>query len=126
METVTKKEFAALEKRVAKLEGADSSNQDLRRPKSIREFILEKEAKSETDKAVCLMSFLEEVEKVEEGISSSDLTEAFKKAREKMPVNVSEVLAKCAKKSWIDQVGKDGRKKKWRLTNTGIKYVKEL
>ena len=127
MNYVTKKEFQALVERVDNLESLRSSGKLEKRKQSIREFILEKNAETNIDKCICLLYFLEESgDDFQDGISSGDLKKVFQKAREKVPGNVSDVLQRCAKKGWIDQSGNDDRIKKWKLTNTGVQYVKEL
>ena len=128
MNYVTKKDFQELEKRVAKLESSGKSAKTKERPIKIREFILEKKPKSNLDKAICLVYFLEEYESenYREGINSNDLKAAFQKAREKVPKNPPDVLSKCAKKGWIDQTNRVDGMIKWKLTNTGVDYVKSF
>ncbi len=127
MNYATKKEFEALEKRVAILEGSDSVKKNIKKEISCREFIMSKKPKSEVDKAVCLIYFFEEVKgEFKEGVGASDLIVAFEEAREKVPKNPSDVLGKCANKCWIQRSGKEKRKNKWKLTNTGIEYVEKF
>lgn len=128
MNYVTKEEFEALKKRVAKLEGSGSSlKRSPRRQVSIREFVLDKHRKTDIDKAICLIYFLEEIRgDFEEGISSNDLKSAFREAKERVPKNVSLVLNMCAQKCWINETGNSGRKKLWKITNTGIEYIENI
>ena len=123
MEYVTKQEFEALKERVAKLESANHSKVKVPMPKSIREFILEKGPKSAAKKAICLIYYKDS----EEGITSGELKQAFREARETPPNNIPDALCRCADKGWIvqDDKKRDG-KNIWRLTNTGIKYVEGL
>ena len=128
MEYVTRKEFEALEKRVAKLEASESIKQKVHRLQTPAEFLLEKQPKNFIDKVVCLIYFLEEKENFGEdvSVSSNDVSTVFGKAREKKPKNVSDALSKCAGKGWISEVSQKGKKKLWRLTNTGVQYVEGL
>ncbi len=127
MNYVTKKEFATLEKRVAILEGSDSVKKNIKKQINCREFIMSKKPKSGVDKAVCLIYFFEVAKgEFKEGLDSSDLTAAFKEAREKTPKNPSDVLGQCANKGWIQKNSKEKGKNKWKLTNTGIEYVEKF
>lgn len=127
MSYVTKQEFDALEKRVAKLESSDSSRQNTRnRQTTIIEFILEKNRKSGVDTTICLLYFLEEFGGYGEGVSSENIKEAFKEAREKGPKNISDALAQCAKRGWIFKIDTQDKQLKWKLTNTGAEYVETL
>ena len=121
MKYVTKQEFDDLEKRVADLERVKSSSKNAeRREMTVREFILDRKPKSGAEKALCLIYFREENEGVTGGITSKDLSSAFKTAREKIPRNVSDVLSQCSKKGWIACDSENGKKKSWKLTSTGI------
>ena len=128
MSYVTKQEFDALEKRVAKLENSGSSRQNPRnRQTTIKEFILSKTRKSGVDTAICLLYFIEEFRgHGEEGITSDDIKEAFKEAREKSPKNIPDTLAKCANKGWIFNDDNENNRYRWKLTNMGAEYVNKL
>ncbi len=127
MNYVTKKEFAELERRVKKLEGSRSLKKIVNKKKSIRDFILEKKWRGTMDKTMCLMYYLEEAtENFKEGVSSKDLTKAFKDAREIPPGNISDVLGKCAKKGWTIISRREKTLNKWKLTNAGLQHVEKL
>ena len=122
MEYVTKQEFEALKERVAKLESANHSKVRAPMPQSAREFILKKVPKGAANKAICLIYF----KNPEEGITSGELKQVFREARETPPKNIPDALHKCAAKGWIAQDSKRDGKKIWKLTNTGMQYVEKL
>lgn len=127
MDYVKKEEFEALERRVSKLESPDLPIKKGNRRQSPKEFLLSKNPATAAEAAICLIYFNEGVnESPEEGIGPSDLVALFRSAREKTPANASDVLGKCAKKGWIDNIGKKASKGRWVATNTGIDFVENL
>ncbi len=132
-EYITKKEFTALEKRVKKIErafGADANTgtKKVRRVESSSEFLRKKDLKTAMDAVICIVYFIENGSDEDVGVTSSDIEQGLRKARQIVPKNISDCLAKCAKKGLIQESGDDKRegKKVWVLTNTGIEYVENL
>ena len=127
MNYVTKEEFNKLKGRVEGIEKkisggvADSVKE---RPESLTEFLNRKNLKSNTDKTICIAHFLEN--RAGEGVTSADVVGGFRESRNVVPSNVSDQLAKCAKKGFIQVGGERGGKKVWTLTNTGIEHVKDI
>ena len=124
---VTKDMFDALEKRVVALEdgSGDVAAVSPQRPESLAEFLRKKGVKSDPDKVVCIAYFVD-VRKGAEGFTSKDIEVGFRDARHTVPTNVSDQLARCAKRGMIQVSGKRDGKKLWVLTNTGIEYVESL
>jgi hypothetical protein len=121
--------LSGLEARVAKLEGTTSSpvarRSSTAKKVSAKEFLMTKELKSETQKALALAYYLEHVEG-RPSFNINDLTAAFQSAKEKRPVNVSDTVAKnVARGLLMEAPNKKDSKKAWELTATGEKYVEE-
>ena len=90
---------------------------------SAKEFLMTKEAKSETQKVVALASFLEQVEGLHM-FNVSDLEGVFRAAKEKVPSNMNDAVNKNIAKGFLMDSGeKKDLKKAWCLTSTGERYV---
>ena len=128
---VTKKAFEDLEGRVKAIEVMLKSGKpdvSLEKSESLAEFLRKKDLKNDTDRTVCIAYFIEMAESrgSEEGVHSKDVAAGFRNARCVVPSNVSDQLARCAKRGLIQEGGKKEGKKAWTLTNTGITHVEDL
>lgn len=118
-----------LEKRVEKLEKllAEPGTAVAIRSKkqSVKEFLMTKTIKSDTQKVIALGYFLEHIE----GMSSfnvADLEAVFRAAKEKLPKNMNDAVNKNIAKGFImGAEDKKDSKKAWYLTSTGEKYIEK-
>lgn len=114
------------ESRIRALEGAGIEQQaktETKRGLSIKEFILSKEPTSEPQKVLTMGYFLEKHTGKAE-FTSEDIEEAYRQAREPLPINLSETIAKNVRKGHImeGKVKIEG-KKIWTLTSSGLRAV---
>jgi hypothetical protein len=121
------KRFESLEERVEKLEGILGNESAISLPKerklSAKEFLLTKNLRAETQKALALAYFLER----EEGLACfnvQDLETAFRSAREKLPKNMNDVVNKNIARGFLMEAKeKKDSKKAWQVTSTGERFV---
>ena len=126
MNNVTREEFNELVARVAKLEGAPDTVAQSNKSQSIREFFIARSPKSQSEKAICIIYFNECIDGNKNGIDSKWLKDAFKRVKEKVPGNISDVIFQCNKKAWIQPADNTGKSVLYTITITGIKYVEDL
>ena len=125
---VTREEFNQFQIRFEQLE------KEVRSPnphttgkaESFREFFLKKKPKSDIEKTICVVYFLEMVKGKTDGVTTSEVREGIQQVRAKVPTNVSQGLIFCFKKGWIDLLRKDKGKAIWTITNTGIGFTERL
>ncbi len=118
-----------LEKRVASLEQALSLHTPsvpLKIKKiSVKEFLMTKELKTDTQKTLALGYYLEHLESML-SFNIDDLVAGFQAAKEKRPQNMNDVVNKNIARGFLmDAAEKKDNKKAWVLTSTGEKYVEE-
>lgn len=128
----TEQRLSELEVRVSKLEelakvqrSGGANPQPSRKKVSAKEFLLTKVLKSETERGLVLAYYLEHME----GMSSfnvNDVVAIFRVAKEKKPINPSDVIAKNASRGFVmEATEKKDKKKAWTLTATGERYVED-
>ena len=130
MDLVT--QLQALEKRVSALEKALSSDEKTlasnkkEKSLSIREFINQLKPSTANDVAI-VIGYYHEVLKEAGFFTNEDLKMGFSQAKMIAPKNISDVIAKNAKKGYImPHSEQSGRTKEWVLTNTGEEYINSL
>lgn len=116
-----------LEHRVSELERNESTNVQPKpgsaKPISIKEFILEKKPKNDTQKTLTIGYFLEQYDSVST-FNIDDVAMGFDKAKEAAPKNINLCLFYNVKKGhMMEGSQKKDNKKSWQLTNTGIKFL---
>lgn len=124
-----KERVEALEERVGKLEAALSSDSAVRdaiskhKKSSAKEFLKTKQLKTDTQKVLVFGYFLEYMEGME-SFNVSDLEEAFRSAKEKIPTNINDAVNKNIARGFLMETRekKDSRKA-WCLTSTGEGFV---
>jgi hypothetical protein len=114
------------EGRIKKLEEIFNDKEKITVPQkdvSINEFINKKAASDDLRRTATFAYFLDKHE-AKKNFNYDDIIDCFKRAREKLPQNVSDKINKCIKKCWISESNekKDG-KKSYYITNTGITAV---
>ena len=123
------KKIAELDKRISNIE-RDSSVEDMRKigtkSLSMKEFMLSKKPKDDSQKILVIAYFLETYE----GLSSfnvRDLISGFERAKEKMPANINDRVSKIiGNTGYIMEVKqKKDKLKAWLLTNSGEHFVNE-
>ena len=129
MNTEMNEKILALEERIKKLEDVIFSTSTPKDPgtkikkASVKEFLLTKAIKSDTQRVVALAYFLEYME----GMSSfnvNDIEAAFRSAKEKVPANINDAVNKNITRGLIMEAAeKKDAKKAWCLTSTGETYV---
>lgn len=129
-ENEVRKEIEEIKKRLSVLEGSrqeqnvvpireEAEGKEI----SLKEFILSKEPKSDTQRTLAIGYFLENYIKKAE-FTGDDIADAYRQAREPVPMNISDMLAKNARAGFImaGKEKKEGRKT-WTLTNTGVRIA---
>ena len=123
-----KKKITDLENRVAALEKelrfVDSSPKSgKRRNPSINEFLREKGSTTAID-SILTMAVYHERFAGADAFGVNDLLDLIRKAKQKKPKNINDLINKNIAKGYFeeDKVGEDG-KKRWYVTNSGIKLV---
>jgi len=119
----------SLEERLKKLEelllptGTGSAATSRVKKSSAKEFLMTKEAKTDTQKVLVLGYFIEHVQGME-AFNVSDLGAVFYAAKEKPPTNTNDAVNKNIKRGFLMEVAeKKGGMKAWCLTSTGERYV---
>lgn len=120
--------LSELEARLNKLETTappDVTRRAVQKKMSAKEFLLTKNIKSDLQKTLALIYYLE----VQEGMPSfniTDLLAAFQAAKEARPGNLSDAIGKNVARGFLmDASEKKDGKKAWTLTATGEKQVEE-
>lgn len=117
----------SLEKRVKLIEEKlDKTPQNnIVKDVSIREFLDELKLKTQTDKVVCIGYYLEKYERMS-SFNMKDLLNRFQLAKEKGPVNINSLInGNISRGLMMESKVKDGKLKRFELTNTGIKFVEQ-
>ncbi len=124
----TQKQIADLEARMKKLEemvlpSAGSTSVTRHKKSSAKEFLMTKQAKTDTQKVLALGYFLEHLEGME-SFNTSDLEVVFRAAKEKLPANMNDAVNKNIKRGFMDEAKeRKDAKKAWYLTSTGENYL---
>lgn len=121
------KRVADLEERVLALEEvlhtkhfeSGEKMRDLR----VDEFLIEKRPKSATEIVLATAVYCEQFCDTE-SFSAKNLSDLIRKAKEKKPANINDLINKNMAKGYIeeDSIGEDG-KKRWYVTKLGTDYV---
>ena len=126
---VSRKEFDTLVERVAKIEGQVPSVEikppTVEKSTSKREHFLQYNLKTGVEKCLVIMSMLD-TENIEMGFNLEAIQEMYKTVKEKMPTNLSDVIAQLHRKGFVDIRSGKGRDRMYSLTNTGLEALKEL
>ena len=116
------------EDRIGKLEAILSTQEQKisKSPKkeiSIKEFILQKKPSSDVRKALTIAYYFEKFRQIQ-SFTIADIEEGFKEARETIPTNLSDVIAKNVRQGLIMETKerKNG-KKTWTVTNSGESFI---
>lgn len=124
-----KDKIYSLEERIEKIEKLISSTTANNSPvaknkkSSVKEFLMTKNIKSDTQKVVALGYFLEYMENME-SFNVNDLESAFRSAKEKFPANMNDAVNKNISRGFLMEAEtKKDSKKAWCLTSTGENYV---
>jgi rubrerythrin len=93
---------------------------------SPREFTMQKQPKSEVEKALVVGYFLEQ-DRGYTSFNAQDLMDAFREAKEIVPANINlAVIKNVAKGLFMETKEKKNGRKAWTLTNGGLSYVERL
>lgn len=85
---------------------------------SHKEFLISKSPKFQFEKTLCLAYFEEKYNR-KESWSNQDISNAYQKAKEPKPKNLSDQIYKCKVKGWVMEAT-DGA---YTITNSGEKIV---
>jgi hypothetical protein len=121
------KRLAAIEQRLSLSSLTSPSTLESKlvsRQLSITEYLLSNEPSDDNQRALVLAGYLENYRKKPD-FTGEELRQAFIDCRLKAPVNVSDKIAKLAKKGLVMQVGERDGRKTWCLTMTGISQLEE-
>ena len=120
-----KKKLEEYENRIANLERKfQSKPESIKKPMSIKEFIISKNPKSPSQKVLVIGLYLE-IHKGMKNFTVKDIEDGFRKAKEQRHINLSDLLYKNAKKGFIaESDNRKDRLKLWHVTTSGGDYVK--
>ena len=101
-----------------------SSNKQLKaaKPKSLKEFLIEKNPSSDVNKALVIGYYLE-FNKNLSSFTGREIEKGFQDCREKIPNNMSLCMYKNTGKGFFSEVEEKNDMKAYELTNSGIKFV---
>lgn len=119
-----RKKLEEHEKRISILEDLNRSEPEaVRKELSVKEFLLEKRPKDDIQKTLGIGYYLEKYRKTRP-FNVKDLTDGFQAAKEKIPGNMSDKVAKNIQKGYMMPM-KEKKDKlfAYQLTNSGEKYV---
>lgn len=124
--------FSELEKRIKAIElrinstkaGELSAQNDIKKV-SAKEFLLSKNLSSAVEKTLALAYYLEKFEQMK-SFNINDISNIFQMAKEKLPINLNDVINKNIKKGHLMEVQeKKDSKKAWVLTSTGERFIED-
>ena len=122
------KKVELLGHRVTSLEEKVSKADEAKKVKkqTIGEFVIESGANSNNEKTCAIAYYMENFGE-KESFTSEDITLGYRDARESLPKNISDTVKACAQRKWFSEIDKDAKTgvKKYQLTNTGTKAVKD-
>lgn len=123
-----KNEIAALKERVASIEKlvTGPAREGIKKPTSIKEFILAKRPADDNQKILAIAYFLEKYEDLT-SFNVQDLANGFERAREKIPANINDRMNKIIANTGYIMEAKEKKDnlKAWLLTNSGEHFVEE-
>ena len=129
MDEEIKKRLKNHEERIKKLEKEkDVKIQKIEkreRGKSLREFFLEFNIKSDLDKTLFIMYAYEKLKGIIE-FSTKEIKGGFQEIREKVPKNVADKFQRLHKLGYISPSSKKDKQDLWKLTDSGERYIKDL
>ena len=117
-----------LDERISRLEaslGDKTKPIEEKKKLAVREFMLEKEVITGTDKTLVLGYYLEKFEQLD-SFNVDDIERAFREAKEPVPGNINEAVNKNIRKGFMMSSGEKDGKNAWILTNSGEKFVDGL
>jgi len=93
---------------------------------SINEFLLSLDIKDETDLTLAITFYLDKYEGIAE-FNKNDLKVWFRKAKEKIPLNINDKVNMNIRKGYMTECGeKKDKLKCWYITSSGESYVEQL
>ena len=120
-----KRKLEEHEKRISALEGfwSQAKPKPSEKKISIKEFILQKKPKNDTQKALAIGYYLENFERFT-SFNTRDVEKGFRDAREKVPPNVSDKIQMNISKDHMMDAGEEKDDlKAYVLTNSGERFV---
>lgn len=91
---------------------------------SLQELLKEKKPTNEVQKTLLFGYYLETtIGKTE--FTTKDIDECYRKAKEKLPPNLSDKIKMNVQNSFMMQMGKSESSRTYALTNTGLKVIEE-
>lgn len=124
-----KNEIADLSKRVASIEKliTGPTQAQIKKATSIKEFILDKKPKDESQKILVIAYFLEKYDGLTSSFNVRDLVSGFERAKEKMPANINDRVNKIIANTGYLMEAKEKKDnlKAWLLTNSGERFIDE-
>lgn len=97
--------------------------QIVQKKQSVKEFVLAKNPKSDVVKALVIAYFLEKYEDMP-SFNASDLENGFRTAREQIPTNINECIAKNIRKGhMMETKEKKDNLKAYMLTSSGEQFI---
>lgn len=124
------KKLEDLENRVAALERilvspSSEENKKKQRPPAIREFLNEKNPKTNLDRILAIAVYHNRfIDPSRDSFNVKDIEDLIPKAKLKKPANINDVINKNVIKGYFEEDGKEETgKKKWYVTGSGISRV---
>jgi len=92
------------------------------KPISLQELMNEKKPKNDVETTLIFGYYIETILR-KETFNTRDITECYKKAKEKIPPNVSDKIKMNVQNGWMMPVDKKGALFNYTLTRSGIKKI---
>ncbi len=91
---------------------------------SPREFLLKFRTKTDTEKTLVAINYLEA--KGESKITIKEIGNTLKEMREKIPKNISDKIQLLDRRAFLKLVGQEGKRKNWIVSNEGEKFLERI
>lgn len=114
-----KERVSRLEERLESGEGAPDDVVGL------RDFVSDFDPNTHTERALMIGYHLDQ-HQGQEKFTSDDIKDGYRTAREPLPANMSDVLAKCEDQDWMMRDGEDGQTQLRMVTRDGLSHVEEV
>lgn len=108
-----------------KLNSVSSGGISIHKELSIREFLNLTDHSTQTEKVVLIAYYLENYQSLT-SYSIKELTDCFNDAKEPLPTNINSLVNNNIAKGFLKPAKeKEGKLKRFEITNSGIKFVEE-
>jgi len=121
-----RQEIEELKNRVEALEEmAEEDSSGISRSMDLSTFIQEFDPNGHTER-IAAIAYYREAHEGEDTFTTTDIREAYNRARFQKPANLSDAIANAENNGWVYRKENDGQEVVRQLTNAGIEMVEEV